>query len=276
MLRPNTLSTTDVALAIKPELGYESQLWVTQSQSAELGTYEITAVNSGVWTPSSADALIIAASPLEVIAVLDNALENNASAVVLTVPGTDVADGPLSNDVTFSPPSYSNDQSYNFPKTYGIQAGTNDAYKTIGTPTVTATSAAIGVKFKLFGVPALSTFYKIPCKTQLNWTSNVPMPQEIQCGRQLSAYVKPGEIPVGTMDCTFKMLTYSDGLARINGNRVTGLVKEVKEDKVDCTHIFFFGLVVAVNVNTGESVDPSTFQGTAKYEALAQVLAPGP
>ena len=275
MLGPNTLSTADLGIALKPELGYESQLWVCQTQHAELGTFEVTAVNSGVWTPNTADALIISATPKEVLAVLNTPLENNSAAVVITVPGTDEADGAVSNDVTFEPPSYSNDQSFNFPKTWALQSGT-ETYKTVGTPTITAGAETVGLKIKLFGVPPVSSFYRIPCKTQLNWVSKVPMPQEVQCGRDLSAYIKPGEIPVGTMDCTFKVLSYADGLARINGNRVTGMVKEVKEDKVDCIHAFFFGLVISVNVNTGESVDPSTFQGTGKYEDLAVVVAAGP
>jgi hypothetical protein len=99
------------------------------------------------------------------------------------------------------------------------------------------------------------------------------MPHPIQCGRDKAAFVKPGEIEEGKLDITAKIPTESDGLARVNGIRVTGLVKDVKEDKLDVQHTFLIGLIMTSKVSSGESVDPATLAAEALYEDIAVVLA---
>ena len=103
----------------------------------------------------------------------------------------------------------------------------------------------------------------------------MPLPHSVQCGRDLSAFIKAGEIPEGTLEVTAKIPTFSDGLARINGRRVTGMIKEVKEDKLDTMHIFLFGLILTSKVSVGESTDPATLAANAKYEDIAFMLAQG-
>ena len=131
----------------------------------------------------------------------------------------------------------------------------------------------VGVKVALFGIPALSTFRKIGCKTQLNFDPKVPLPHSVQCGRDLSAFIKAGEIPEGVLDITAKIPTFSDGLSRVNGRRVTGMIKEVKEDVLDTMHVFLMGLIMSAKATAGESVDAATLTATAKYEDICILLA---
>ena len=56
---------------------------------------------------------------------------------------------------------------------------------------------------------------------------------------------------------------------------MTGLIKEIKEDKLDTMHIFILGLIMTSKATVGESVDPATLAATAKYEDIGIVLAPG-
>jgi hypothetical protein len=278
MLRPKDIAATDFPMAIKPTLGYELQLFVSTGLSVELGLLEIVAVNSGVYTPNAADNAALAAAPMELVAELEGDVNCGASDLTVAVAGTDDQDQPLNGTATFKVPAYSSFTERVFPKGYGVEVTTASGkpFKTVTSVTPSNVDAlAVGLKLALFGVPALSTFRKIGCKTQLNFDPKAPLPHSVQCGRDLSAFIKAGEIPEGTLDITAKIPTFSDGLARVNGRRVTGLIKEVKEDKLDTMHIFIFGLIMTSKATVGESVDPATLSATAKYEDIATVLAQG-
>jgi hypothetical protein len=278
MLRPTDIHPSDFPMALKPTLGYELQLHVSTQLSVELGTLNIAAVNSGVYTPSAADNAALAAAPMELVAELEGDVQCGGTDMVVTVTGTDASGNPLTGTATFKVPSYSSFTERVFPKGYAVEVSTASGapFKTVNSVVPTnAEATCAGLNISLFGVPALTTFRKIGCKTQLNFDPKVPLPHPVQCGRDLSAFIKAGEIPEGTLEITAKIPTFSDGLARINGRRVTGMIKEVKEDKLDTMHIFLFGLIMTAKVSNGESVDPSTLSATAKYEDIGIVLAQG-
>jgi len=275
MLRPTDLTAAQYPMALKPTLGYELQLFVSTQQSVEPGTLAVVAANSGVYTPSQADVLALAAAPVELIAELETDANCGPTDLVVTVVGTDSTGAALTGTATFGVPAYSSFTERVFPKGYGAQVTTagNSPFKTITSVTVAADAAAIGVKVALFGIPALSTFRKIGCKTQLNFDPKVPLPHSVQCGRDLSAFIKAGEIPEGVLDITAKIPTFSDGLSRVNGRRVTGMIKEVKEDVLDTMHVFLMGLIMSAKATAGESVDAATLTATAKYEDICILLA---
>ncbi len=274
MLRPNDIDPLSYPMALKPTLGYEWQLYVSTELSVEPGTFLVQAANSGVYTASAADVAALAALPMELIAELEAGVDCGGSDMVLTVTGTDNTDAPLTGTATFKVPAYSSFTERVFPKGYAVQVeSTNKPFKTITGVSVACPAGVAGTPVALFGIPALSTFRKIGCKTQLNTDLKVPQPAAVQCGRDLSAFVKLGEIPVGQLDITAKIPTFSDGLSRINGRRVTGMIKEVKEDTLDTMHVFLAGLIMTAKASNGESVEPSTLSATAIYEDVACVLA---
>jgi hypothetical protein len=262
-------------MALKPTLGYELQLFVSTQLSVEPGTFLIQGANSGVYTPNAADNLTLQSAPQELVAELEDDVNYGPTDLVLTITGTASDDSALTGTATFKVPAYSSFTERVFPKGFGapvVTAG-NKPFKTITSVTATADAACTGLNVSLFGVPSLDTFRKIGCKTHLNYDPKVPLPHAVQCGRDLSAFVKAGEIPVGTLDITAKIPTFSDGLSRVNGRRVTGMIKEVKEDVLDTMHIFLFGLIMTSKATVGESVDPATLSATALYEDIAVLLA---
>jgi hypothetical protein len=277
MLRPKDLNSSDYVVALKPTLGYEKQLFVSTGDTYELGTFEVIAPNSGVYTPNAADNAALATDAHEVAAVLNVDASLGASNLILTLTGTDQNGQALTNVATFSVPAYSSFTERVFPKSFAVEAipnqGDGKLVKTVTSIAVQCAADAIGTKIKLFAIPPVSTFRRIGCKTQLNYNLKVPMPYAVQCGRDKAAFVKPGEIEEGKLDITAKIPTESDGLARINGIRVTGLVKDVKEDKLDVQHTFLIGLIMTSKVSSGESVDPATLAADALYEDIAVILA---
>jgi len=276
-LRPNLLTTTEYPVALSPAQGYEQQLYVSKEAYSNPGKFELVAVNSGVATMSNADQAQLAATPQRLLAMLDNDARGNGP-LVLTVTGTDQDNAPLSGIATFSPPGWSNDASYGFPKGWAeeVFATAGKKFKTITNIAVTADAGWLGNRLQLFGVPdpaEAGKYVLIGCKTQLNYDYKVPMPYAIQCGRDKGAFIKEGDIPVGAAEITTKIPDASSGLVRYNGGRVTGLIKDLKNDKLHVQNIFLLGLTITVKSNFGEGEDPATLTGTAMYEELGFVLA---
>jgi hypothetical protein len=276
MIRPATLAAADYPVALKPTLGYEQQLYVSTGTTTELGTFEVVAPNSGVYTANAADNANLAAVPQELMAMLEGDVNCGGTDLVLTVTGLDQSAAALTATATFSVPAYSSFTERVFPKGFAVEViPTVDGklFSVITNVSIASAAAATGVKVTLFGVPSLSTYRKIGCKVSMNYDPKVPLPHAVQCGRDLSAFIKAGEIPVGSLEITAKIPTFSDGLARINGRRVTGLIKEIKEDKIDTMHIFLVGLIMTAKAQTGESVDTATLNATAMYEDIGIILA---
>jgi hypothetical protein len=221
-------------------------------------------------------ANLLAAAPAELLAVLETDVNTGATALVLNVTGTDSTGAALTGTATLGVPAYSQFTDRMFPKGYAVEViPTVDGklWKTVTSITCTNDALASGCNIALFGVPSLSTFRQIGAKTQLNYSMKVPLPHSVQVGRDMSKFIKAGEFPEGAMEITAKIPTFSDGLARINGRRVTGMVKEIKEDKLDVMHVFFMGLIATAKPSTGESVDPATLAAEAKFEDIGVVLA---
>src|SRR5690606_7075467 len=89
MLRPNNIAAADYLTAVKPEVGYESKLYLSAQQSVEPGTFEILGANSGVFTPSASDAGALADAPAELLAVVTAETADAGANIVLTITGTD-------------------------------------------------------------------------------------------------------------------------------------------------------------------------------------------
>lgn len=277
MLRPADLAAADLAVALKPSVGYEKQLYLSASPHYELGTLLLEAVNSGTYTKNISDNSALADAPSELVAVVATEIADAGANIVLTVTGTDSDGNALTGTATIQPPTYAPIQDKIFPVGYAVEvipATSGKKFKTVTSVTPTNNVKAKGTKITIFALPAVSTFYKVGCKVSLSYDEKVPLPVSIQCGRDRGAFTKLGEIGEGKLSITAKMPNNSsDGLSRFRGVRCTGLIKETKEEKLDTQHIFFMGLILTPTVNNGESVEPDTYSAEGTFEDYAQILA---
>lgn len=276
MLRPKDLTPSQYPMALKPSLGYERQLHVSLEQFVEPGSFDVVAVNSGVWTPNTADGLALADAPQELLVCVDDGCDAGQVDVVVTVTGQDQNSAALTGTATIKVPAYAAMADRVFPRWYGaevIPTADGRKFKSITGVAVVCSATMAGTKLRVFGVPSLATYKLLSGKTQMDYNSKVPMPVSVQIGRDKSRFVKSGEIPEGSMNVTSKEPTVVDGLSRVNGRRVTGLLKEVKEDKLPTMHTFLLGLILTANPTVPESAEPVTLSATAIYEAMVMVVA---
>lgn len=264
-------------MALKTGLGYEEQLFLSTQQSSELGTIEFLGVNSGTYTANNADVISLAATPRELVAMVEEPYTAGAANIVLTIVGTNAAGGALTGIATIKSPSYARDQSNTFPRGYTVQVETAGVlFKTITSVTPTVNADAVGVKVTLFALPPVSSFYLLASKTELSHPFPVRMPENIRVCENPTAFVKPGEYQALSMKVACKNISYTDGLARFGGVRLTGLIKENKEGKVVTCHKFLLGLVIGASTSSGESQEPNVVNGDGAMEDVLMVVAQGP
>ena len=280
-LKPTNLAVTDYPVALKPTLGYEQQLYTSPQAHTVLGSLDVVAPNSGTYTLSVPDNAMLAVTPQELFMALDADADLGTADLVVTVVGTDQNNAALTGTCTFTPPGHAQDQSHAFPRGWAqeVTATAGKKFKTItGISVVTDAAIASTPRIWLIGIPSLDssssgTFTKLATKVKLNYDPAVPIPTAVQDGRRKGAYIKKGEIEVGKAEITAKIPGPADGLARVNGRRVTGWIQEKKEEKLVTQNIFLLGLVLGAKAETGEGAEPMTLTGEALYEVFAFIVA---
>lgn len=277
MLRPAALAATDYAAALRPLQGYERRLKVSLGNAYVMGELTLHGLNSGTWTAAAAEAASLAADPHEIVFVLDTPADaGEGGSIVVTVTGTDQNDAALSTKTaTISVPAYSTLTRASFPRGYGaeVQVTEGKYWKTITSVTVTCPASCANVRLKCVAIPALSTFSLVGCRANLDLTVKVQKPFPIQCGIDLGAYVKPGEITVGNLSVSAKILNGAEGLNRINGRRVVGMIQDLKEETLDVGHTFLTGLIISGDESAGEGQEPAMFQAQGLFEQSVTLLA---
>ena len=274
MIKPPDLTAADYVVALKPALGYEGHLYFSLKSSLEPGALEVTGANTGTYTASAAAVAALSADPMELLAMLDTGVDLGAANLVMTVTGTRANGTALTGTATFKVPDHATLTDRVFPRGWAVQVESGDVpFKTITGVSLTCDAKAAGLKIILYAIPALTTFQEVACKTSVNVTPMVPMPHSIACGRNLSAYTKPGEIPIGQVSMDSKLVTSADGIPRINGRTVTGLLVTKKEDKLITDYLYLLGLTVAAKLNVGDSVAEQTMSAEGQTEDTPWIAA---
>lgn len=281
MLKPADLVASQYPVALKPSLGYEQQLYVSTTSYGNLGTIEVVAPNSGTYSPNVADNLALVGVPLELMVMLNKDVDLGGQPLTVTVNGLDSNSSACTGVAVFQPPAYAQDQTFGFPKGWAQEVTTSGQagkkWKSIASVSITYAGSATP-EILLIAVPtadftSAGTFVKVATKVSLDYSLKAPEPTAVRDGRDEGRYIKSGNIPLGKMNITAKSPDAADGLQRLNGRRVTGWVRELKEDQVNTMNIFVGGLIITGEPKVGEDVQPTEFSTTGMFETLGFILA---
>lgn len=282
MLGPKTIAVSAYPVATKPLLGFEQQLYVTTQPFTDLGILTVTALNSGTYTASAANNALLATAPQQLLCICETTDVLGAGPLVVQAIGTDLNGNPLSGVATFTPPGYAQDKSYDIcqhraaeflPYQSNVYVD-GTAFKTITSIVpIGADATYTNARFRVVGMPAVSAFIKIGTKINLEIDPKIQEPVAIQDGSDKGAFIKPGEIPVGSLTISTKEPSSADGLRRYSGHTLTGLVQEVKQDFLPTQSIYIGGLYIAAKPKGSEGQEAVTLECTAMYQRIGSVLA---
>ena len=231
MLGPKQIAAANYPVAVQPLLGFEQQLFITTQPFTDVGVLTITGVNSGTYTANAAPAAQLAAQPQELLCLLETPGVLGDSPLVAQVVGTDSNGNPLSGVATFTPPGYAQDKSYDIhqhraaefiPYQNGALVDLTQFKTVISVTPITASAAYLNAQFRIAGMPLVSSLKKIGTKLTLEFDEKIQQPVAIRDGKDLGAYVKPGEIPVGDLTISANDPVSADGLRRFDQGNQTG------------------------------------------------------
>lgn len=278
-LQPAAIAAANAGLANKPILGGNVEIYATDVLSYRIGVLEITAADTGVWTPDAENAAVLSADPSDLVAVCQTRVNGGAENIVLTVTGTDDGDAAASGVATFDNPSYSPVTKFFFPRGYGkdVVEGEADIFKTVtGVAATNATATAINSKFEIWKLPAFSDFIKFGCREEFSFSTPDRVPQSIPCGFNATAYSVPGSSEELNIDLSGKYFTIHDSLARYAGAPITLMARIIKEDgTLEVDRWFFTGVNLARNFRAPVGSDAVVVEATGKYENLIVLSANG-
>lgn len=229
---PPVIAAGSFNLVKEPMLGGEVFLLAAQQRSVLLGALTITGASAATWVADVANAVVLSATPLDIVAVLDSAapVGQTASAanIVVSVTGTDSASAAVTAAPgTFSKPTYAQNQSYAWPRCQGtdvvVAAGTQ--VKTISGVTVTCDAAMAGVRIKLYGVPPLSAFTQLYALGDRDFQPGVPRAVAYADGLVRSRYVRPGEIPETKLTFPAKVFNFAESGITLTSNSFTFMLE---------------------------------------------------
>lgn len=289
MLAPAPLAASQLKVALKPAAGWEKQLYASTAPHTDLGRFAISGLNSGVLSLNVADNTILLGRPQEVLAVLGEDVEcqtaGSGGQCVLTITGLDNFNNAYTAVATIKPPSYAQYQDNTYPKQYAVDfvpTVANALCAVITSVSVTCPADWAFTPIQIVGLPsfnvaptAAGAYRLLGDKVKLDTTFKIPEAHPVQSGRDKSAYVKRGEIPAGMLVFTSKEKTLADGIMRLNGTPVTGLVREIKEGKVETARYYVCGLVLTVRENAGESVEDVTVDAANGFYEIGCLVQAG-
>jgi hypothetical protein len=231
----SALAAVDRAISEAPYFGGEWMVLASMTPCKRLGIIEQTASGSGTLTLESGVTPTVGNGDIQCVAT-SYLRSNIATVITLAVTG-----GGSACVATFAPPARSRNQTFHFPRGWAT-----DCIKTTPAAAITAigslTSIAGGdanVSFALYELPLLSSYFAIGCTTDKNFNLKGATSKLVDCGMETGAYVKRGKTKVPMLTIAEKFKGFHDGLARLDGGRVTVMLVGVKDGQLTADRIVF-------------------------------------
>lgn len=265
-----TLSSAQVAIARKPELGWESEVYFAAESCVELGTVLCTTAAVGEYTP--AGGLGIPTGGRDVLLRCLSPCAGTGGAMAVTFNVTLDDDSADTAVATFQIPTYTDAVNLNFfpigccsdfvPTTVGNVA---KKIKTIGT-LVSVANMTAGNRFQLYCVPNSASFNYISCTTSKAGKFNLPKVIEIPSGNNAAAFTKSGRSESNMVSIGFKDRGVLEQLNRFTGAQGTIRLDVIKDATVLSNRILYSGVYIFPSTERGDGDDVVEAKTEGPYE----------
>jgi len=230
---PSAIATADLGIVEAPYFGGEWAVFASHTLAKRIGDIEQSASGTGVYTNNAAVAISAGVRNLQIVAT--TYLRSGVATVV-----TLTTAGPATMAATFAPPTRAVDQSFHFQRGYAQDLIPATAVDVTG---MTALASIAGgdanCKFSIYELPDLTSFYQIGCTTDKNFNLKGRTAKGVDCGMETDAFIKRGKTKPAMLTISQKFKTFADGLARLDGGKVTALLVGLKDGQVTNERIVF-------------------------------------
>jgi hypothetical protein len=270
---PPEVALLDSEIAGDPALALEFKAYVSSELVTRIGDLNIPAADSGVLEMSRVGEAVIDAEPSDLqLAVRDQL--NSAVAPVIVFNVTDEDDDPTTAEADFTPPSWVENDSFDYQAGYAVDLVTANGKKIKSIDGIASvTGGARGSKLRIFKLPDRDTFKLVGFCTDRDFSTKSRPAENIPDQADGSASVKRGRSAPGELNLSQKFGTFGDGLSRVSGKRCTVMLELEKDDKVITDRLVFGNYIGAVKPSAGDGSDHATSRMEGSYEHLAVFVA---
>ncbi len=265
------ITLAQVAVARKPEIGVESQVYFAPENCQIMGTFQALTATTGEYI-SAGGSGIPAAGRDVVIRCLSPDLIGVGGAMAITFNVT--YEGTITDTAvaTFHLPSWSAAGSLNrfpigicsdlVPTTIGNAAKKITAIGTV----VSCANMTPGNKFQVYTTPLLEDFVFIDATTSKGGQFNLPSIVEIPDGYNAAGYTKLGRSESNKLSIGFRDRGYLEQLNRFNGSQGTIRMDIVKDGSVLAQRLLYSGYFVRSSTERGDGDDHVDAKAEGPYE----------
>ncbi len=229
--KPTAIADADQSIVEPPYFGGEFAAYASHKPAKLIGEIALPGSNQGTLTLNQALAITAGGADLQIVAT---GYLRSSVAAAITLNVTNNVDAAVTAVATFSPPTRARDQSFNF------QAGiAQDIIPASGNTikAINSLASILGgfqnVSFAIYELPVWPTdYFLIGCTTAKNFNTKGRMAKGIDCGMQTDAFVKRGKTKPANLTISQKLAGFHDGLARLDGGKVTVMLRGLKDGQV--------------------------------------------
>lgn len=269
-----TLSAAAILIAENPEIGLESNVFMSASEVIKLGTIKTDAAGAITWIPRPGASF---GAGLDIHVSLKTAIVA-AAAPVITLTATVAVTGASTVAGTLAVPSWAANQNQFYPEGYAldlIPTGVGDTARLV-TAIAGVTSLANvpnNSELTVWGSPAASNFVEVGWKKTVDGAYATPGTVSIANKYNPSAAIKKGRPEVTELKMDFNHISSMDGISRYTGLRTSVLVKIIKDDAVTTEHILYLGYRPNASPTRGEGNDEVVESSSGPVEACIRFIA---
>lgn len=268
------LSAAQIPIATKPEMGVESDIFISAAEVILVGKVSVDAAGAVTWAPEPGVDL---GDGMDLHAKV-NFMATATAAPTLTITGTLDDDNAGTADADLAVPSWWRDQSKTFQEGFGedfIPNGAGNSAKLIkAIASVAVTNVPANAEFLIYGSPPAASFIEYGWKRGAQGAYNVPATVSFADGYNPNAAVKPGRGETRELTLSFAHVAAGFAIGRFNGKRVAVLLKVRKNRKtVHTENIVYVGYIPSSTPNRGDGNDEVVEESKGMFEDCLQFTA---
>lgn len=200
-----------------------------------------------------------------IVAVVLNDLKADAAAKV-TLNGL---------EGTFTPVSYSSNQSFNFPASRGVEMVGTQSGVILTTSTPTVTNAKRGARVGIVQLPPYSSFRVVGDTTSKDIAVPTKQAKAISRGMDSTRYVKPGKTTEGKLKINARDMGADEGIARFLGVKCVAMLETLSEEQVLRERQLMTSYIPSANQTNPDAEAESGLECDGFFQHMITLPAPG-
>jgi hypothetical protein len=270
-----TLSAAERLIAENPEIGVESNVFVSAADVIEIGTIKTDSLGAITWIAKPGASL---GAGMDVHVSLAKPI-SAAAAPVITLDATVVTTGAGTVAGTFVVPAWVGNQNQIYPEGYALDmipqgVGNSARLVTAVTGVTSMTNVPANSELTVWASPASSNFAELGWKKSVDGAYSAYTTVSIANKYNPTAASKKGVGEIKELNMDFVAVSTMDGVSRYDGMRVAVLVKIIKDDAVHSENIVYTGHNLNASTKRGEGNDAVIESSKGPFQRALKFVAP--